>query len=64
VGSADTEGIGVGVGEGVGSGEAKTEGAGVGEGVSTGLGTACFTAFPLLQTNFFPLFLQVNAFSL
>jgi hypothetical protein len=64
VGSAVTEGIGVGVGEGVDSGEAETEGAGVGEGVAGGIGADCFIAFPFVQTNFFPLFLHVNTFSL
>lgn len=57
VGAAVTVGAGVGVGVTTGAGVAFTVGVGVAARV--GVGTASFAGTPWLQTNFFPLLMQV-----
>jgi hypothetical protein len=54
--------VGVGVGAGVGVGVGLGVGVGVGVGIGVGIGICCKTITPLLHTNFFPLFTQVNFF--
>jgi hypothetical protein len=51
--------VGVGVGVGVDDGVAVGEGLGVAVGFGVGVGFGFAIATPLLQTSFFPLFMQV-----
>ena len=44
------------------SGTAETDG--VDDGAELGIETACFVTFPLLQTNFPPLFMHLNSLPL
>ena len=60
VGSNANFGVAVGVGVGTGVGVGIGVGVGVGEVVGVGIGFTTVT--PLLHTNFFPLFTQVNFF--